>query len=85
MPTFIMHVQYLPDSIRPRESVERIERKFIDLILSEFPSIEWKNVKILRAGEYLETFRAPDLKTANEIAKLINTSERAQAQVWKAN
>jgi hypothetical protein len=84
MPTFIMHTKFKTNPLPPLQSQKELEDETMDLIRSQFERVTWTNVAVIGHYEYLETFCAPDMDTALEVAALVRSSGNAEAEVWTA-
>lgn len=82
MPTFIMHTKFAIDPLRSLQSQEELEGQTMDRIRSQLPQVTWTNVAVIGHHEYLETFYAPDMDTALEVAAIVRSFAHAHAEVW---
>jgi len=84
MSTFLMHTKFPPDPLSSRQSQKELEDQAMDRIRAQFPQVTWKNVAVIGHYEYLETFCAPDMDTALEVAAFVRSFGHAHTEVWAA-
>jgi hypothetical protein len=84
MPTFIMHTKFKTKPLPPLKYQKELENQTMDRIRSQLPQVTWTNVAVIGNYEYLETFCAPDMETALEVAALVRSSANAETEVWTA-
>jgi len=84
MPTFIMHTRFSPDPLCSVQSQKELEGQAMDRIRSQIPQVTWTNVAVIGHYEYLETFCAPDMDTALEVAAFVRSFGHAHTEVWAA-
>ena len=85
MQTYVMLTRLSPDALNSPRSLEELERKAMEHILSECPKVKWvHNFAILGPCDYLDIFRAPDAETAMKVATIIRTFAHAYTEVWTA-
>ena len=82
MPTFIMHTIFSPDPLCSLQSQKELEDQTIDRIRSQFPQVTWINIAVIGHYEYLETFCAPDMDTALEVAATARSFGHTHTEVW---
>jgi len=82
MPTFFMHTKFTLDPRRSLQSQEELEGQTMDRIRSQLPQVTWTNVAVIGHYEYLETFCAPDMDTALEVAAIVRSFAHAHTEVW---
>lgn len=84
MPAFIIHINLATESSYDNQKLEKLDKELMEYIRSKFPKIKWSDVKIIGPFEYIESFHAPDMATANDVAKQIRAYGNAQVEVWEA-
>lgn len=85
MATFIMLTRVSPDVARSPQSLESLEKRAMDNIRSQCPTVKWlHSYAILGPHDYLDIFEAPDIETATKVSTLIRTYGRAHSEVWAA-
>jgi hypothetical protein len=77
-----MHTKFVIDPLRSLQSQEESEGQAMDRIRSQLPQVTWTNVAVIGHYEYLETYCAPDMDTAFEVAAIVRSFAHAQTEVW---
>lgn len=85
MQTFVMLTRLSSQAIVSPNTLETLEKKVMNRILSECPDVEWvHNLAVLGPYDYLDIFRAPDSQTAFKVSTIIRSFGHAHTEVWNA-
>jgi uncharacterized protein with GYD domain len=85
MQTFIMLTRLTPEVLRTPASMEELEKRAVDHIAQECPSVKWLHSYVLLGPyDYLDIFKAPDMETALKVSAMIRTFGRAHSEIWGA-
>lgn len=85
MTTFIMLTRVSPEAVRSPHAVETLERQAMTAVRAECPQVEWMHSwALLGPYDYLDVFRAPDVRTATKVATLVRIAGHAHTEVWAA-
>ena len=85
MATFIMLTRLNPEAVGSPRGLEQLERKAMESIRAECPSVEWLgSCAVLGPCDYLDIFLADDIETATRVSALIRTFGHARTEVWAA-
>lgn len=85
MQTYVMLTRLDPQAMQSPASVEKLERSAADHIKQQCPDVEWlSSYALLGPFDYLDIFRADDIKSALKVSALIRSFGRSQSEIWGA-
>lgn len=83
MDTFIMLTRLNSDAATSPQALEELERKTVDCISKECPSVKWLgSYAALGPYDYIDIFQADDTETAIKVSTMIRTFGHAHSEVW---